>query len=258
MKNYHIAIFFILIFSSCVPNKKIILLQTHPVNKDVATDSVVREFPLVEPEYLLQPGDVISVEFFTLTPNDYNFLKEGEGNNFEKNPLLSGYVLDKDGNIEIPVIGKVNLNKITVDTAEYRLQVLAKDYLQNPTVKVKLLSFKITILGEVNRPGPVINYNRSINLLEALSMAGDLTDYANRKNIKLVRNFNGKTSILYVDVLDDDFISSPYYYLKPNDMVIVSPLRVKNVRTYQLANYSLLISTLSFLSILFLNLTRYN
>lgn len=255
MKGHHFVIIFILIFSSCIPNKKIILLQTHPVNEEVVTDSIVREFPLIEPDYLLQPGDVISIAFYTLTPSDYNFL-QGGGEDDSKDPLLSGYVLDKEGNIEIPIIGKVNLLGMTVEMVEIRLKDLLKDYLQNPTVQVKLLSFRITVLGEVNRPGPVINYNKSINLLEALAMSGDLTDYANRKNIKIVRNFNGKTSIVYVNVLDDDFITSPYYFLKPNDMVIVSPLRVKNVRTYQLANYSLLISTLSVLSILFLNLSR--
>lgn len=254
----------LLVLSSCVTNKKYVYLQKDDVNvKGLPKDSIMREHELADFDYKIQPNDLISVQFESLTPDEYNFFtgaaarRQGNININQGGALLLGELVDENGEINYPVIGKVKVAGMTVFEAQDALQELADQYLEAPVVKVRLLNFRFTILGEVNSEGTITLTNNRVNIMEAIGEAGGLTDLADKSNIKLIRQREGKTEIVYINLLEEDFLSSPYYFVNQNDILIVPALRQRPYRRYFGQNLSLIISSLSLL-LLVINLSRNN
>ena len=246
----------IIISSSCVPNRKVVYLQDGREKEDIITDSVLGTYFMVPYEYQLQPQDIISIKVSSLTPTQYNFFKETERELGATDPLLSGYVIDEEGFIEIPAVGKLFIQGLTLKEAEEKIKSSLASYLNDPVVRVKMLNFKVTVLGEVNRPGSFNSYNSKLNIMEAIAQAGDLTQLADRSNVKMVRYDGSEAKMIYVNTLDDDLLSSPYFYLRPHDLIIVSPLDVKNIRQYQLPTISLILTTITALSFFFFRINN--
>src|SRR5690606_32991301 len=166
-----------LALSSCVTNKKYVYLQKDDVNvKGLPKDSVVREHELASFDYKIQPNDLISVQFESLTPDEYNFFtgamarRQGSVNLGQGGALLFGELVDEEGYITYPVIGKVKVAGMTVFEAQEALQQLTNQYLEAPVVKVRLLNFRITILGEVNSEGTITLMNNRVNIMEAIGL----------------------------------------------------------------------------------------
>lgn len=249
------------LFSSCVTNKKYVYLQKDDINKEmVVKDSVLREYELAHFEYHIQPNDLISVQFESLTPEEYNFFSTNQPNGGNVNlsagaGLLIGELVDEQGEITYPVIGKVKIAGLTVFQAQEKLQSLANQYLESPVVKVRLLNFRITLLGEVNSEGTFTMANNRVTMIEAIGLAGGLTDLADKSNVKLIRQQNGKIEVVYIDLLQEDFLRSPYYYVFQNDVLIVPALKQRPFRRYFGPNLSVIISALSLL-ILVINYTK--
>lgn len=246
------AVFIAIALSSCVTNKKLVYLQKGDVNaKDLPKDSVVRQYNLPDFEYRLQPEDIIHVRFESLTPEEYDFFSRsapvnmGVQNLASGNAQLVGEIIDPDGNITYPVVGKVKVAGLTVYQAQEKLQKLAEDYLKSPVVRVRLLNFRFTILGEVKNEGTITLFNNRVSIMEAIGLAGGLTDLADRQNVKLIRQHNGKARVQYLNLLDEEFLHAPEYYMNQNDILIVPPLRQRPYQTYLGKNLSLLISSLS-------------
>lgn len=245
----------IVLLSSCVTNKKYVLLQKDDVNeKNLPKDTVIRTYDLKTYEYRIQPEDNLSVRFESLTPEELDiFNRNRQGNiNFnltQGNALLIGDLVDPNGEISYPVIGKVKVAGLTVYEVQDKLQKLADEYLKSPVVKVRLINFRFTILGEAKQEGTVILPNNRVNYIEAIGLAGGLTDLADKRNIKLIRQINGKAEVRYIDLLDEDFINKPEYFVYQNDIIIVPALRQRPYQTYFGKNLSLFISSVSLLLI---------
>jgi polysaccharide export outer membrane protein len=251
----------LLALCSCVTNKKYVYLQKDDVNvKGLPKDSVMREYDLREFDYRIQPNDLISVRFQSLTPEEFDFFSRNiqqQGTNVLTggNAQLVGELVDENGEIPFPVVGKVKVAGLTVFEIQEKLQQIADQYLESPIVKVRLLNFRITLLGEVNHEGTVTMGNNRVSMIEALGLAGGLTDLADKRNIKLIRQKGGQTEVVYLDLLDENFITSPYYYVYQNDILIVPALKQRPFRRYFGPNLSLVISSISLL-LLVLNLSR--
>ena len=157
------------------------------------------------------------------------------------------YLIDNKGFIEFPVLGSIQLGGLTRSEAIDLLKTKLKAYINEPIVNMRILNYKVTVQGEVLRPGTFTTTTERITLPEALSMAGDLTIYAKRDNILIIREINGKKESHFVDITKSDFINSPYYYLSQNDVVYVEPNKTKMNSSVVGANISVILSSVSLL-----------
>ena len=139
-------------------------------------------------------------------------------------PVLQQYLVDNDGNINFPVLGELHVGGLTKKATEK-----LKPYItETPIVTVRMVNYKISVIGEVARPGTFTISNEKVNILEALAMAGDMTVYGLRDDVKLIReNANGKQEIIPLDLNKAETILSPYYYLQQNDIIYVTPNKAK-------------------------------
>lgn len=237
--------------SSCVTNKKYVYLQKDDVNtKGMPLDTVLRSYDQVGFEYQIQYEDIISVRFESLSPEEYDFLNRRQqqmnfGGINQGGAMLIGEIVDKNGEIPFPFIGKVKVSDLTIFEIQDKLQTIASQYLQSPVVKVRLLNYRFTILGEVNSEGMVTVSNNRISLMEAIGLAGGLTDLADKAQVKLIRSKNGVSEVSYINLLEEEFLTSPMYYLNQGDILIVPALRQRPYRRYFGQNISLVVSTLS-------------
>ncbi|WP_017732508.1 polysaccharide biosynthesis/export family protein [Nafulsella turpanensis] len=240
---------------ACVPTRKEVILQGEDgVEEDVAYNQPVRDFNAPEFSYELKPDDIISIKVSSTTPSQFDFFNQqserGLGGFNPNDPLLAGFKIEEDGTIPLPVVGEVEVAGLTIEQARAKIQEIVAQYLDSPTVDVKLLSFQYTVLGEVVNQGRFTTYNPKLSILEAIGEAGGFSDFAKRSHVKVVRKVGDEISIAYVNVLDDDLLESPYYYLQPGDVVTVPPLPAKNWRSNNIANIGVLFSGISSLAIL--------
>ncbi len=236
----------------CVPNRKYVLVQKDDVHKtDMVRDSIVRAYALDPFDYKIQTNDLLSVKFESITPKDFNFLSPQTNMNVQTLSsgagLLIGELVDDGGYIFFPHIGKVMVAGLTVFEIQTKLQGIANDYLENPVVKVRLLNYRVTALGELNHEGTIAINNNRASLLEVIGLAGGLTDLADRSKIKIIRQKGDQIEVGYIDILDENFINSPYYYVHQNDILVVPPLRQRTYRKYFGQNLALLVSSLTLL-----------
>jgi polysaccharide biosynthesis/export protein len=243
----------LIFLASCVPNRKITLLQKNDVNSrgsSLRKDTIVRTYAIDTFQYKLQPNDIITVKFESLTQKEFDFFSaqnpaQTTANLMQGGALLIGELIDERGEIPLPVVGKVKVAGLTVFQAQEKLQQLAEQYVQSPVVKVRLINYRITILGEVNREGSVSLPNNRVTMLEAIGLAGGIGELADRSKIKLIRQKGGSTEVQYIDIESEEFITSPYYYVYQNDVLIVPPLKQRPFRRYFGQNLSLFVSTVS-------------
>lgn len=251
----------LIFLGACVSNKKVTLLQKHDVNvKELPKNEVVRSYPLDTFDYQVQPHDILSIQFTSLTEKNFDFFSPGNQqanstNLTSSNAALLGEIVDEEGNIPFPVVGKVKVAGLNIFEIQLKLQDVADDYLEAPLVKVRLLNFRITILGEVNREGQVLLSNNKVTMMEALGSAGGMNDLADRSNVKLIRYNKGNSEVIYLNMLDENFMTSQYYYVHQNDVIIVPALRQRPFRRYFAQNVGVVVSTLSLLLLVF-NLTK--
>lgn len=200
------------------------------------------------PDSRIQPNDLLSINVSSLNPDAtriFNASSESDKNATNATASVptvsggSGYLVSKDGQIQFPVLGNLKVAGLTKDELKNKLtkELTDKKYLVDPIITVRFLNFRVTVLGEVAKPGVILVPSEKISMLEALGLAGDLTIYAKRNNILLIREENGKKATKRLNLNDANILNSPYYYLKTNDVIYVEPGRAKvasasNVQTW--------------------------
>jgi len=220
------------LFSSCIPLRKQQYLQGVS-KKDTTTFQEFRNIKLSD--YKVKPGDNLYIRISSLDPKTYTFFNnEATGTyssaqymNNEASIYLNSYMINDTGYIDFPIIGQIFVNDLTINQIKEKIQKSVDEYLKETNVQVKLVNFKITMLGQVVRPGKYYVYQDNINIFEALALAGDATDFANRKKITLVRETDKGSEIHVLDISKRNILASQYYYLKPNDVIYVEPLKGK-------------------------------
>lgn len=150
----------------------------------------------------------------------------------------TGFELDAAGNLELPYIGVLKLSGLTIPQTETLLKEKLLGYFETPVVRVTLLSFHFTILGEVNEEGRYTTYNPNTSVIDAVTLAGNLNDFADRSKIKVVRYHGEKATVFYVNMLAEDLLAQPGYFLQPNDLIIVPPLKARFLKKYGLQSYA--------------------
>ena len=223
------ALLLAMLFASCVPQKKMLYLKEAQMMAENQSINYVNERSV---NYKLQPGDNLYIRFVNITDAQSAASLTGDfGNRAQVSSdaaiYLQSYTLDEEGCIELPLVGRVELKNLTVDEAKDVLQTALDKYVNQTTIIVKMSNFNLTILGEVNRPGMFKVYQSQINLFEAISLAGNMTNFAKNDAVKIIRQTDNGSEIITVDMGSADILSSPYYYLKPNDIVYVEPLKIK-------------------------------
>ena len=244
-----------LLSAACVPTRRETYIRASK-STDIEENKVVSVYAQKQDyEYRLQPNDIISIKVASSTPSEFNFLsyqnEQQMGDARYSDPLLSGFTIEVDSTISLPVIGKVAIAGLTLDETRNKIRGIVTEYLESPTVDVKLLSFQVTVLGEVEKEGTFVVYNPKLSLLDALGRAGGLTDFADPEKIKIVRNHNDLLEVVYVNVLEEDILASPYYYLRPNDVVSVAGVPGKNLQAYNLTYLQIILSGLTAVGIFF-------
>jgi len=239
--------------ASCVPNRKIQLLQKGDVNqKNLKRNEVVRTYAVDTFSYKVQPNDIVSIRFESLSSKELDFFNRNINNQVGVQQqaagfLLMGELVDEFGEVSLPVLGKVKVAGYTVFQLQDSIQKMASKYVESPVVRVRLLNFRITVLGEVRAEGTITLGNNRVSVLEALGLAGGLGDLADRSNVKLIRQKGGNVEVQYLNLLEEDFINSPYYYVTQGDVLIVPPLKQRPFRNYFGQNLGLFVSSLSVL-----------
>ena len=214
------------IFSSCVPQKKMLYMQV----KDEA-DTLNTFYNEKNIEYRMQPGDNLYIKVVSLDEQTSILLNPtgGVGNylNNDASIYLNSYTVDEKGYLDFPITGAILVKGLTTAEIKEKLQMNLKLYLKEFVLIVKMVNFNLTLLGEVQRPGQYKVYQSSINLFEAVSMASDLTDFANREKVAIIRQTKEGSKVIYLDMTKRDILESEYFYLKPNDIVYVTPVKGK-------------------------------
>jgi polysaccharide biosynthesis/export protein len=240
-------IFWILVFvilSGCVPKKKLIYLQEEQKNKTVDSYGNVR------PEKTIQPFDNIYIQVSSTdekTANIFNMLGRATS---QMDMNIVSYTVNQDGNIVFPFVGVINVQGLRLQEAQQKIEAEVEEYLPNISITVKYVNNTVAILGEVSRPGEYVFYRDQITIFQALSLAGDFRDYGDKKNIILIREIKNKIYYHYIDLTKKDIVSSEFYYIIPNDVIVVKPINAK-FRNLSLVNMTLILSTMSTLVSLF-------
>jgi polysaccharide export outer membrane protein len=175
----------------------------------------------------IQKNDVLSIMVHSFDPIQSAPFNLVQGGAVAGVSPFTSYIVDENGEIDFPVLGKIALKGLTATEAKNRLVESLKVYLKDPVVNIRFLDFRISVLGEVSSPGTFVINNDRVTVLEALGMAGDLTPYSNRSNILVIREQNGIRQFGELDIQSSEIFKSEYFYLKQGDIVYIEPTKDK-------------------------------
>lgn len=207
----------------------------------------------------IQPGDILDIQIKALNPESILVFQRQSSLNVQQaqvqNRAIDGYLVGKEGSINLPIVGSIDTSNQNTQSLAKEIQKALSPYVNNPTVNIRILNFRVSVLGEVNNPGTFTVLEERLSLPQVLGLAGDLTINGDR-NILLIRNENGKNSHHNIDLTSEEFMQSPFYFLKQNDIVYVRPNDARVKSSGLVGNASTLVSILSLAVSLFIVITR--
>lgn len=210
-------------------------------NKVLFTD-VPEQLHVEIPEAVIQVGDILDINITSLNSQSTSIFaptslgKIGTIRNLEARKL-DGYTVDLLGYIDIPIIGKIHVAAMSCSSIRDSIKTKSKEYVLNPNVRVKVLNFRVSVLGEVNSPGTYDVINQKISLLELISRSGGLSKAADASRVMILRDFNEEVETRYIDLTTLEFVNSEFYYLRQNDEVYVLPDRLSQILDYGAFRY---------------------
>ncbi len=248
-----VNLFFILFISSCATEKGINYFPT------INDQTIANKLPIPEPQ--IQANDLLSITVTSSNPEaSALFNAPNESSNItvaaaaSASALTIGYLVNQNGDIYFPVLGQlhvVSMTKFQLSTLITQ-KILEKKLLIDPIVTIRYLNFKVSVMGEVNRPGVYTTLTEKFSILEALSFAGDITIYGRRDDVLLIReNDKGEKIIKHLDLTDQAILSSPYYYMKSNDVLIIASNGGRLVKEKNAQTIPIFFAVLSFLIVAF-------
>lgn len=263
MKITYLFLFLIIAvcFSSCIPIKELTYLQENPE----MVDSIIPIRKMQEP-YRLQVNDLISIRVKALdqeTVGIFNPINDANPSaTGEERLYYAGFVVDTHGNVRIPSLGEVAVLGYTVEEAREAIEKrLMADYFKeeaNVFITVKLSGIRYTINGEINSPGSQIIYRDQLTIMEAIANSGDITLTGDRKNVVIVRQYPVGQKVHHIDLTTIDAMNSPYYYIQPNDLILINPLPQKSIGagTTGLQSFTTILTVVTALATTILLFTR--
>jgi polysaccharide export outer membrane protein len=247
--SYALFLLSLVAFSSCVSTKKSIYFPEAVDGKITSQTSV--------PESNIVKNDILSIVVSSPNPEATSMFNQQVSGNFNQSLTTdmasnTGYLVNSQGFIQFPILGNIKAEGLTKTKLEETIAttLLDKGLLRDPVVSIRFLNFRVTVLGEVNKPSVVTMPNEKLSLLEALGLAGDITIYGNRQNVLVVREENQQKVIKRLNLNSSEIFTSPYYYLKSNDIVYVEPNKARIASTSRASQWlPILLSGLSFAAI---------
>ncbi|MFD1258255.1 polysaccharide biosynthesis/export family protein [Mucilaginibacter terrae] len=236
-KDFHIFILLLsclYLFSSCRSVKQLTLFQKVSVNEPDTIAIPKANFTII------QPGDILSINVTSLSSAASTFFNPygssgSSGSSVNAAGAINtqeapGYLVDENGNIELPLIGSLKLSGLSTLKAKAVIRDSLTKYLKEPTLTLRVINYKITLLGEVSKPAVYTIPNERVTLPEVISLGGDLTAFGRRDNVLIIRDNNGKKEFGHVNLNTRELYKSPYYYLRSNDLVYVEPSAGKAIQ----------------------------
>ena len=219
----------VMLLSGCIGRKSINYLNDNSVSNGSSKLFENRKF-----EYRVQVNDVLSIRVMGLddaTSRFFNIESQSNGSMLTDAAMfVNGFSVDKNGQVQLPTVGKIKVQGLTVGEAQELVQRKINEFFTNATVILKMVNWRLSVLGQVERAGAFQVYNNQITILDALALAGGPAEFADKSHVTLLRQSERGVQALYVDLSDTKVLSSEYYYLLPNDIVYVPALKARPAR----------------------------
>ena len=239
-----------LFLASCASKKDIYYFQ------DIDISNQQNSFKFLS----IQPGDILDIQIKAFNLESVLIFQRQYSASLPQNQIqnrvVDGYLVGEDGIINLPIIGSVDTNDKTTNSLAIEIQKALSPYIKNPSVNIRLLNFRVSVLGEVAKPGTFTVLEERISIPQALGLAGDLTINGDRNHLLLVRNQEGQKLNQVIDLTKSEFLQSEFYFLKQNDIIYVRPNNARIKSSGLVGNVSTLVSILSLAVSLFIVITR--
>jgi len=245
--------------SSCISNKKTVYLQDKSADNPV-TETNSKTYNVPAYRYLIRPGDVLSVKISGLSAAEYKMHEltgdQPRTTSSQANPFLQGFQVDSAGAVDLPLLGKVVVGGLTLESARNELVSRASRIVPNPVVKLHFLNYYVTVLGEVNSPGVQLLFQSTPTLLNAIGQVNGMTSFADIRAVKVIRTIGDQTKVFNVDLTDQEVLGSENIYVYPNDIIYIRHLKIKKYASNNLPWALPALSTLAVVLTLIVTLRR--
>ena len=248
-KKEYVLFGMLLFLTSCVSKKDIYYFQ------DIETSQYENSFKFLD----IQPGDILDIQIKALNLESVKIFQKPSSflpQQQIQNRVVDGYLVGDSGTINLPILGEIDTSNHNTQSLALSIQGALTTYIKDPTVNVRLLNFRVSVLGEVRQPGTYTFYEERISLPQVLGAAGDLTINADRNHVLMIRNIGGEKIHRVFDLTKSKILGSPYYFLNQNDVIYVRPNNAQVKSSGLVGNASTLVSILSLAVSLFIVITR--
>ncbi|MBN2349198.1 MAG: polysaccharide biosynthesis/export family protein [Bacteroidales bacterium] len=243
----NVILLLIIALSSCVPVKKLTYVRTDLPNSHI--NSYINEKAVKT----IQPYDYLYIQIYSLDERTNNIFNNNRNTTYDTQ-LLS-YMVDDQGYISFPFVGKIFVQNMTISQAKDKLEESLSKYLNNISVRLRFVGNSVTILGDVNNPGTHSFYDEKLNVFQALSLASGIANFGDKTNVTMIREIDNKITYHYLDLTNKNIVTSEYYYLLPNDILIVEPTKSKYRSLRDYSGIYLIMSAISSLAVI-INITK--